>query len=108
MQRLINRVIVLLVLFYSQSWAIDKSVRKDIEENINNFREEVIEIRRHLHSYPELSNREYKTSEYIASILNKYGIPHNKGIANTGIVALLKGIKPGAVVAYRADMDALP
>lgn len=68
----------------------------------------VIEWRRYLHRHPELSNREYKTAEYVAAHLKKLGLEVQTGIAKTGIVAILRGGQPGPVVALRADMDALP
>ena len=69
---------------------------------------QVIEWRRYLHKHPELSNREYKTAEYITAHLKKLGLEVQTGIAKTGIVAILRGGQPGPVVALRADMDALP
>lgn len=70
---------------------------------------EIIEIRRHLHTYPELSFEEYKTSEYIASKLKKYQVPFTTGVVKTGIVAMIEGRNPSKkVIALRADMDALP
>ena len=101
-------IILIMVSLTFQSFAREKSIKTAIEQQANILKSDIISIRRHLHTYPELSNREYKTAEYIATILDKIGIPYEKGIANTGIVALLKGEKPGAVVAYRTDMDALP
>ncbi len=68
----------------------------------------VIEWRRHLHEHPELGNREVKTAEYIAAHLRSLGIEVKTGVGKTGVVGLLKGGKPGPVVALRADMDALP
>lgn len=68
----------------------------------------VIEWRRHLHQHPELSNREVQTAEYIAKHLRALGYEVTTGVARTGVVGLLKGEKPGPVVALRADMDALP
>ena len=68
----------------------------------------VVENRRHLHANPELSFHEYETSAFVAGKLNELGISYEK-MANTGLVALIKGSKPSdAVVALRADMDALP
>ncbi len=84
----------------------------DLKKDIKKFTEELtpklIEIRRHIHMYPELSYQEYKTMEYVSKILSEYGIPHRKGVAKTGVVALIEGKHPGKVVAIRADMDALP
>jgi amidohydrolase len=69
---------------------------------------EVIAWRRYLHEHPELSNREVETAKYIAERLRSFGLEPQTGIARTGVVATLKGAKPGPVVALRADMDALP
>jgi len=70
---------------------------------------EIITLRRHLHMYPELSFREYQTSEFIASELTKKNITFKKGIAGTGIIGAIKGRNPERkVIALRADMDALP
>jgi amidohydrolase len=68
----------------------------------------VTEIRHRLHQYPELSNREEKTAALIADHVRKLGLEVQTGVAKTGVVALLKGGKPGRVVAVRADIDALP
>lgn len=68
----------------------------------------VIEWRRHFHQYPELSNRETQTAAKIADHLRSLGIEVQTGVAKTGVVGILKGGKPGPVVALRADIDALP
>ena len=67
----------------------------------------LIEWRRHIHQNPELGNREFKTQEYIAAHLAKLGIEVTK-LAKTGVLGVLKGGKPGPVIALRADIDALP
>lgn len=64
--------------------------------------------RRHLHQHPELSFEEFQTMEFVAGQLDKLGIPYQKGIAGTGIIALIEGAQPGPCLALRADMDALP
>ena len=69
---------------------------------------EVVELRRWFHENPELSNREFNTSKRIVAELEKLGLKPEAGIAKTGVVALLKGGKPGPTVALRADIDALP
>ena len=69
---------------------------------------ELIEWRRYLHQHPELSNREFETSKYVAERLRSFGLEPQTNIAKTGIVALLSGGRPGPVVALRADMDGLP
>jgi len=68
----------------------------------------VIQWRHEIHRNPELSNREFKTAEKIAAHLRSLGIEVQTGIAHTGVVGLLKGKRPGKVLALRADMDALP
>ncbi len=70
---------------------------------------ELQRIRHHLHAHPELSFEEYETAAYVAAELDRIGIPYRKGIAGTGIVALIEGRNPGRTcIALRADMDALP
>jgi amidohydrolase len=68
----------------------------------------LITWRRDFHQNPELSNREVKTAAKIAAHLKSLGIEIKTGIAKTGVVGILKGPKPGPVIALRADMDALP
>jgi amidohydrolase len=69
---------------------------------------DVIALRRHFHQNPELSNREFETARRIASELRAIGLTPETGIASTGVVAILKGGKPGPLVALRADIDGLP
>jgi amidohydrolase len=71
--------------------------------------QKVLEIRRHLHQHPELSFKEFKTSQYIQSKLSEAGIAFTTGYIETGIVALIKGKNPTKrTILLRADMDALP
>jgi len=69
---------------------------------------QLIELRHRVHQNPELSNRETQTAELVAAHLRSLGLEARTGIAKTGVVALLKGGKPGPLIAVRADMDALP
>jgi amidohydrolase len=80
----------------------------ELDKQVKIVSGKVIEWRRHIHQNPELGNREFKTADYIAAHLRTLGIEVKTGVAKTGIVALLKGGKPGPVIALRADMDALP
>ena len=79
---------------------IDKAISKNLST--------IIELRHQIHQYPELGNREFKTAELVAEHLRSLGIEVETGVAYTGVVGILKGNKPGPVVAIRADMDALP
>ncbi|HXA18907.1 MAG TPA: amidohydrolase [Thermoanaerobaculia bacterium] len=68
----------------------------------------VIDCRRDIHQHPELGNRETRTSKIIADRLRELGIEVKTPVAYTGVIGILRGGKPGRVVALRADMDALP
>jgi hippurate hydrolase len=71
--------------------------------------QETKRIREHIHAHPELSFQEFETSAFVASELAKMGIPYTKGIAGTGIVALIEGVNPTKkCLAIRAELDALP
>ena len=70
--------------------------------------EKVIEWRRHIHQYPELSFQEKATSAYVDSILRSFGNIEVIRPTPTSVVGILRGGKPGSTVAFRADMDALP
>lgn len=69
---------------------------------------QIVEWRRDFHQHPELGNRETRTARVVADELRRLGYDVQTGVAHTGVVAVLKGGKPGPVVALRADMDALP
>ncbi len=68
----------------------------------------LIQFRHDIHANPELSNREFATAGRIAGELRALGLEVRTGIAHTGVVGVLRGARPGPVVAVRADMDALP
>ncbi len=95
---------ILLFSFDSNAQKFDKK----INELSSNYESDIIELRHWFHQNAELSNREFKTAERIANELRKIGLEPQTGIAKTGVVAVLKGGKPGPVVALRADIDGLP
>lgn len=101
-----------ILLFVSLSFFCLKSKSQSIDDLINSsvtqVKNKVIEWRRYFHQFPELSNREFKTQNKIAEHLKNLGLEVKTGIAKTGVVAILKGGKPGPVIALRADIDALP
>ncbi|MGB0560960.1 MAG: M20 metallopeptidase family protein [Spirulinaceae cyanobacterium] len=79
-----------------------------VRRPIRDLQPQLVDWRRHLHQYPELSFKEQKTAEFVAAQLTAWGIAHQTQIAETGIVATLTSDNPGPVIAIRADMDALP
>jgi len=84
-------------------------LKEKIKQLARQYFEEVVDIRRHLHQHPELSFEEVETGKFIAQKLNEFGIPHEHGVAEHGVVGWIRGKKnDGRVVALRADMDALP
>jgi amidohydrolase len=85
-----------------------QSLAGEIDKLSTAVEPELIEWRRHLHQNPELSNREVETAKYVAERLRSFGLEPQTGVAKTGVIALLKGGRPGPLVALRADMDALP
>src|SRR5580658_4026870 len=68
----------------------------------------MIEVRHQVHQHPELSNREFETSKLVAERLRALGLEVQTGIAHTGVVGILRGGRPGPVVAVRSELDALP
>lgn len=80
----------------------------NLAEDYKNIEQKVIDWRRDIHQYPELSNREFKTAKKIAAHLKSLGMEVETGVAKTGVVGILKGNRKGKVLALRADIDALP
>jgi amidohydrolase len=89
-------------------YAADSLSTQDIDRLAKEVEAKVIAWRRDIHEHPELGNREVRTAKLVAEHLQKLGLDVKTGVAKTGVVAVLKGGKPGPVVALRADMDALP
>ena len=81
---------------------------REIDTRLEQVMPKVIAWRRDIHQHPELGNREVRTAKIVADHLRSLGIEIRTGVAHTGVVGVLKGGKPGPVVALRADMDALP
>jgi len=79
-----------------------------VDELSDKLMPKVIAWREDIHQHPELSNREFRTAGIVANHLRTLGIEVKTGVAKTGVVGILKGGRPGPVVALRADMDALP
>ena len=93
-------ILISFILNFSHSQSIDNQI-SDIEEKLISWRHD-------FHKNPELSNREFRTSEVIAKHLESLGIEVTRNVGVNGVVGILKGNKKGKVVGLRADMDALP
>ena len=105
----ISKALILSLSFLISLIAVSQtSVQQLIDQKAKVLLPKVIEWRRYLHEHPELGNREFKTMEYIAAHCKKLGLEVQTGVAKTGVVAILRGGKPGPVVALRADMDGIP
>ena len=102
----LRRLFPLFLLLACNVHAAD--LRADLDRLADEIESRVIDWRHDFHRNPELGNREFRTAGKVAAHLKSLGLEVKTGIAHTGIVALLKGGRPGPVVALRADMDALP
>ncbi|TDQ06561.1 amidohydrolase [Pedobacter metabolipauper] len=99
---------ILLVLITMSAAAQKNALRSEVAKKALSIEQKVIEWRRDLHEHPELGNNEVRTAALVAKHLQSLGIEVKTGVAKTGVVGILKGGKPGPVVALRADMDGLP
>jgi amidohydrolase len=103
------QIVAILTMIACSAAIADEKRDAQIAKATEALREKLVATRRDVHEHPELSNREERTSQLVAERLRALGFDEVKtGIAKHGVVALVKGGKPGPVVAYRADMDALP
>src|SRR5215216_411750 len=109
------RLFATLLVFLAAMWlpsAWAQSIVPDLEQEIRQraaqIESQLIAWRRDIHEHPELGEQETRTAALVAEHLRKLGLEVKTGVARTGIVAILRGGKPGPVVALRADMDALP
>lgn len=85
-----------------------QALYRELETRVQEVTPKVVAWRRDFHQHPELGNREFRTAEIIARHLRSLGMEVRTGVAHTGVVGVLRGARPGPVVALRADMDALP
>jgi amidohydrolase len=102
----ISTLVSSLMLMSISSWA--QELPKNYAQLVKEVEPQLVSWRRHFHENPELSNREFNTGKYISDYLKTLGLEVQYPVAKTGVVAILKGGKPGPVVALRADIDALP
>jgi len=97
-----KRIVLLLLTFSNFTFS------QDLNDQISAIEEKLISWRHDFHKFPEVSNREVKTSEKIAKHLESLGIKVKRNVGVHGVVGILEGKSKGKVVALRADMDALP
>jgi amidohydrolase len=95
-------------LYATQTAAASNPLAGDVDKISAEINTQVVAWRRDFHKNPELGNRETRTSKIIADELRKLGFEVTTGVATTGVVGVLRGGRPGPVVALRSDMDALP
>ncbi|MEY2972907.1 MAG: hypothetical protein RI886_684, partial [Pseudomonadota bacterium] len=99
---------ILASMLFISTFTFSQSLSEQLENDIDGLMTKVIEWRQHFHQYPELSNREFKTSAYIKNVLENLGLEVQSDIAITGLVAMIRGSQPGPLIALRADIDGLP
>src|SRR5476651_1936446 len=104
-----KKIIFLLIsAFFTVTSFAQTASKADAAKRADALEPKIIAWRRDFHEHPELGNHEFRTADIIAKHLQSLGIEVKTGVATTGVIGILKGGKPGPVVALRADMDALP
>jgi amidohydrolase len=99
---------LLLCLFCTPVFSQNIKLKEKVRKKADSLQSQIVAWRRDFHEHPELGNHEFRTSAIIAKHLQSLGIEVKTGVATTGVVGILRGGKPGPVIALRADMDALP
>jgi amidohydrolase len=97
-------MLVAVTSLHGQSSRLDS----EVDRRAALVSDKVVAWRRDIHQHPELSNRETRTADLVAQHLRSLGLEVRTGVAHTGVIGVLRGGRPGPVVALRADMDALP
>jgi amidohydrolase len=101
-------LLFILCAFSTPIFAQTSALKSEVIRKADSLQNQTIAWRRDFHEHPELGNREVRTAGIIAKYLQSLGLEVKTGVATTGVVGILKGGKPGPVVALRSDMDALP
>jgi amidohydrolase len=109
------RLVILLALLAISPWPASvhaqssaSELEQEIRQRAGQIESKLIGWRHDIHENPELGEQENRTAALVAEHLKKLGLEVRTGVARTGVIAVLRGGKPGPVVALRADMDALP
>ena len=92
----------------AQASATPPAIHQELDRRAAAVNDQVIAWRRDFHQHPELANHEVRTAGIVTAVLRRLGLEVRTGVAKTGVVAVLRGTRPGRVIALRADMDALP
>jgi len=87
---------------------MDAQLLRVVREQVNGVADDVVATRRDIHQHPELGNHEQRTPALISATLRPLGFELRERVGGTGVVAILRGARPGPTLALRADMDALP
>ncbi|MEY2792707.1 MAG: hypothetical protein RJA76_699 [Bacteroidota bacterium] len=103
-----KKIYLVAFLGLSISGFSQSKLKPVLSQKADALKSKVIAWRRDFHEHPELGNQEFRTADIVAKHLKSLGIEVQEKVAYTGVVGVLKGGKPGPVVALRADMDALP
>jgi amidohydrolase len=104
----LNLVVVAVLVAAPESSRAQLPGSAELDRRISAIMPKVVAWRRDIHQHPELGNRETRTAKIVADHLRALGIDVQTGVAHTGVVGVLRGGRPGPVVALRADMDGLP
>ena len=106
-----SRLSILAALLLAASGSLAQAQTETLEQRIGrrleSVRDELIELRRDIHSHPEVSGQEERTAKLVSDRLDSLGLEVLTGMGGHGVVGILRGGKPGPVVAFRADMDAV-
>jgi amidohydrolase len=105
---LLGALLALAISSPALAQAPETNLHREIDRRVQGVTAKVVAWRRDIHQHPELSNREVRTAKVVAEHLRALGLEVRTGVAGTGVVGVLRGGRPGPVVALRADMDALP
>ncbi|SVA67697.1 uncharacterized protein METZ01_LOCUS120551 [marine metagenome] len=99
---------LVLLLFFESTEAKTQKLESQLQDQLPELMKKVVDWRHDLHKYPELSNREFRTSKKVEEHLNSLDMEVITGVAHTGVIGILRGNRQGPMVALRADMDGLP
>src|SRR5579864_1758365 len=100
-----KKLLFLSLSFYATLSFAQGIYKTDVAKKTDALEPKIIAWRRDFHEHPELGNHEFRTAKIVADHLRALGLEVKEGVAKTGVVGILRGGKPGPVIALRADMD---